>query len=85
MKATPYTTSTGIQIGCRYNESPKPMAITDKDMLYLQEALLATPAYIRSKHIYNATVALSTLGALLLVIISFLFTQDEYGIYTTTK
>jgi hypothetical protein len=74
MKATPYTTSTGIQIGCRYNESPKPMEITDKDMLYLQEALLATPAYIRNKHIYNATVALSTLGALLLVIISFLFT-----------
>ena len=50
------------------------MAITDKDMLYLQEALLATPAYIRSKHIYNATVALSTLGSLLIVIISFLFT-----------
>jgi len=42
-------------------------------MLYLQEALLATPEYIRSKHIYNATIAFSTLGALFITFAIFLF------------
>ena len=73
MKITPYTTSTGIQIGVRYKESPKPQPITDKDMIYLQEALLATPGYIRSKHIYNLTLALSTFGTLFLVFVALLF------------
>lgn len=67
MKNTPYTTSTGIQIGVRYKESPKPQPITDKDMIYLQEALLASPEYIRSKHIYNATLAFSLFAMLFVV------------------
>jgi hypothetical protein len=37
---TPYTTSTGIKIGSRYNESPKPQMIDDMDMLRLQRALI---------------------------------------------
>jgi hypothetical protein len=37
---TPYTTSTGIRIGSRYNESPKPQMIDDMDMLRLQRALI---------------------------------------------
>ena len=69
----PYTTSTGVQIGLRYNESPKPMPITDHDMLYLQEALLATPDYIHSKHLYNLTLAFSLLGALFLSFSCLLF------------
>jgi hypothetical protein len=73
-KQVPYVTSTGIQIGIGYiQRPPKPMPIDDKDMLYLQEALLATPEYIRSKHIYNATIALSTLGALFITFAIFLF------------
>ena len=73
-KQVPYVTSTGIQIGIGYiQRPPKPMPIDDKDMLYLQEALLATPEYIRSKHIYNTTIALSTLGALFITFAIFLF------------
>ena len=73
-KQVPYVTSTGIQIGIGYiQRPPKPMPIDDKDMLYLQEALLATPEYIRSKHIYNATIALSTLSALFITFAIFLF------------
>jgi hypothetical protein len=37
---TPYTTSTGIRIGSRHNESPKPQMIDDMDMLRLQRALI---------------------------------------------
>jgi len=37
---TPYTTSTGIKIGSRYNEYPKPQMIDDMDMLRLQRALI---------------------------------------------
>jgi len=37
---TPYTTSTGVKIGSRYNESPKPQMIDDMDMLRLQRALI---------------------------------------------
>ena len=37
---TPYTTRTGIKIGSRHNESPKPQMIDDMDMLRLQRALI---------------------------------------------
>jgi hypothetical protein len=73
-KQVPYVTSTGVQIGIGYiQRPPKPMPIDDKDMLLLQEALLATPEYIKSVHMYNATVALSTLVSLLVVFSIFLF------------
>jgi hypothetical protein len=73
MKTVPYTTSTGIKIGLRWNESPKPMAIDDKDMIRIQEAMLATPEYARSKRMYNLTTVLSTLAAALFVFGYFLF------------
>jgi hypothetical protein len=73
MKTVPYTTSTGIQIGLRWNESPKPMPIDDADMLFLQEALLATPGYIYSKRVYEVSVALSGMGFLFMVFWFFLF------------
>jgi hypothetical protein len=67
-KQAPYVTSTGIQIGIGYiQRPPKPMPIDDKDMLYLQEALLATPEYIKSKHLYNTTVAFSMFFGLALM------------------
>jgi hypothetical protein len=70
---TPYTTKTGIQIGCRYRENGITMPIDDPDMLFLQEALLATPEYIRQKHLHDAAVALSTLVGLFVVFAVFLF------------
>lgn len=73
MKTVPYTTTTGIKIGSRWNESPKPMPIDDLDMIFIQEALLATPEYVQSKRMYNLTIVLSTLAAALLMFSYFLF------------
>jgi len=42
MKVIPYTTSTGIQIGCRY-ESPKRIDYYSNDACALQSALLTRP------------------------------------------
>lgn len=73
MKQTPYTTKTGIQIGCRYQENGITMAIDDPDMIYLQEALLATPEYARNKRMYNLITVLSTFVAAFAVFGYFLF------------
>lgn len=73
MRTVPYTTTTGIKIGSRWNESPKPMPIDDLDMIFIQEALLATPEYARSKRMYNLTIVLSTLVAALFLFSYFLF------------
>jgi hypothetical protein len=73
MKQTPYTTKTGIQIGCRYQENGITMPIDDPDMIFIQEALLATPEYARSKRMYNLTIVLSTFVAAFLLFINFLF------------
>jgi hypothetical protein len=51
MKTTPYTTSTGVQIGCRYNESPKPMPIDDEDMIYIQSLFIHTPEWHRQRNL----------------------------------
>lgn len=57
----PYTTPTGIKIGCRYMESGKVAPIDDPDMLFLQEALLATPRYISTKRLHNIVMSISFL------------------------
>jgi hypothetical protein len=56
---TPYTTSTGIQIGIRYLERSKVAPVDDPDMLFLQEALLATPNYISTRRLHNRVMAIS--------------------------
>jgi hypothetical protein len=73
MKHIPYTTNTGIQIGSRYQENGITMPVDDPDMIRLQEALLATPEYARSKRMYNLTIVLSTFVATFLLFINFLF------------
>jgi hypothetical protein len=70
---TPYTTSTGLKIGSRYQENGITAPINDPDMLLIQEALLATPDYIRSKKIYRITIALSTLVGVFVVFYTLLF------------
>jgi hypothetical protein len=47
MKEIPYTTSTGVQIGLRHNESPKPMPIDDPDMIY-DSTLVYLPTRVAS-------------------------------------
>jgi len=51
MKTTPYTTSTGVQIGCRYKESPKPMPIDDEDMIYIQSLFIHPPEWHRQRNL----------------------------------
>ena len=60
MRTTPYTTSTGLQIGCRYNESPKPMPIDDEDMIYIQTLLIHTPRWHRQRNLERITLIVCT-------------------------
>jgi hypothetical protein len=55
----PYTTSTGIQIGIRYLERSVVAPIDDPDMLFLQEALLATSDYISTRRLHNIVMCIS--------------------------
>jgi hypothetical protein len=63
----PYTTSTGVKIGLRYNESPKPMPIDDPDMILLQGWLIQTPEWHRQRKIEKLVYG-SSMGVLLIVI-----------------
>lgn len=51
MKNIPYTTSTGIKIGSRWNESPKPMPIDDPDMIKIQGWLIQSPEWHRQRNL----------------------------------
>jgi len=70
---TPYTTSTGLKMGSRYQEHGTTAPVDDPDMIRIQEALLATPEYARSKRMYNLTIVLSTFAAAFLTFAFFLF------------
>ena len=69
---TPYTTSTGIQIGIRYLERSVVAPIDDPDMLLLQEALLATPNYISTKRLHARVSVLSYSVFILLISFTYL-------------
>ncbi len=71
MKTIPYTTSTGIQIGCRYNESPKPMPIEDEDMIYIQSLFIHPPKWHRQRNIDRITLIGCT-GAAVFISVVFL-------------
>ena len=66
MRTVPYTTSTGIQIGCRYNESPKPMPIDDEDMIYIQSLFIYTPEWHRQRNL-ERLVLIGCTGFVMLV------------------
>jgi len=69
----PYTTKTGVKIGCRYRENGNTMPISDPDMLFLQEALLSTPQYRKAKRIEAWVIRLSVAGLVFIAFYSFLF------------
>jgi hypothetical protein len=71
MRTTPYTTSTGVQIGCRYNESPKPMPIDDEDMIYIQTLFIHSPEWHRQRNLERLTLIVCT-GFVVFVAIAFL-------------
>jgi hypothetical protein len=66
MKTIPYTTSKGIQIGCRYNESPKPMPIDDEDMIYIQSLFIFPPEWHRQRNL-ERTVLIGCTGFVMLL------------------
>ena len=66
---TPYTTSTGIRIGSRYNESPKPQVIDDMDMLRLQRALIFSGRAQKQDNLVMIKNALA-IGWILLLIVA---------------
>ena len=60
MRTTPYTTSTGVQIGSRYNESPKPMPIDDEDMIYIQSLFIYPPEWHRQRNLERFALIVCT-------------------------
>jgi len=71
MKTIPYTTSKGIQIGCRYNESPKPMPIDDEDMIYIQSLFIHPPEWHRQRNVERLALFICT-GAVVFLSVAFL-------------
>jgi len=74
MKTIPYTTSKGIQIGCRYNESPKPMPIDDEDMIYIQSLFIHPPEWHRQRNV-ERLVLIGCTGFVMLLGIVLLMTN----------
>ena len=74
MKTIPYTTSKGVQIGCRHNESPKPMPIDDEDMIYIQTLFIHPPEWHRQRNVERLVLIVCT-GFLMFVGTVFLMTS----------
>lgn len=68
----PYTTSTGVKIGSRYQENGIISVIDDPDMLYLQTALLATPQQIKENKLERIGLYVIVLCILILLVTIFL-------------
>jgi hypothetical protein len=69
----PYKTKTGVQIGLRYNESPKPMPIDDSDMELIQGFLICSGRPYRQRRAEKLTVLLSSI-VLVFVMIALMVT-----------
>jgi hypothetical protein len=68
MKVIPYTTSTGVQIGLRHNESPKPMPIDDPDMITIQGWFICKPEWHKARNLERLVYMWSTILVLLILI-----------------
>ena len=68
MKEIPYTTSTGVQIGLRYNESPKPMPIEDQDMITIQGWFICKPEWHKARNLERLVYTWSAIFTLLILI-----------------
>lgn len=74
MKVIPYKTSTGVQIGLRYNESPKPMPIEDNDMLAVQSWFICDKGWHKKRTLETIALRVSA-GALVIVILGMWVTK----------
>jgi hypothetical protein len=74
MKVIPYTTSTGVQIGLRYNETPKPMPIDDSDMELIQSLFICSKEWHRQRNmerlVYGASVCMALIVMILYLMVS---------------
>ena len=68
LKNVPYTTKTGVRMGIRYNESPKPMPIDDSDMIAIQGWFICDKGWHKQRTIETIVLRISG-GVLLLVIL----------------
>ena len=69
MKVVPYTTKTGVKIGSRWNESPKPMPIDDPDMIAIQGWFIYPPEWHRARSLERVVYLWLTGFALLICIL----------------
>jgi hypothetical protein len=74
MKNVPYTTKTGVQIGIRYNESPKPMPIDDSDMIAIQGWFICGKEWHKQRTLETIVMRASA-GVLALVILGMWITK----------
>ena len=74
MKQVPYTTSTGLKIGSRWNESPKPMPIDDPDMELIQGLFIHSGKWHRQRRIERLFQNIS-LATALVIAIAFMMVQ----------
>jgi hypothetical protein len=75
MKQVPYTTSTGVKIGSRHNESPKPMPIDDPDMETIQGWFILPPELHRQRKIEKIVLRLSILFVLVILLSSLMVSK----------
>lgn len=68
MKNIPYTTSTGVKIGSRWNESPKPMPIDDPDMITIQSWFICKPQWHKARSVERIVTIVCTTIALLIML-----------------
>ena len=68
MRNIPYTTKTGVKIGLRWNESPKPMPIDDPDMILIQSWLICSPEWHRARNMERIVYGWSTAVLVLIII-----------------
>jgi len=73
MKNVPYTTSTGVKIGYRWNESPKPMPIDDPDMITIQGWFIEAPEIHHRRNLEKIIVTSMTSLAIILMILMGIF------------
>ena len=69
MRNVPYTTRTGVKIGSRWNESPKPMPIDDPDMIAIQSWFICKPEWHKARSMERIVYIWGTVFAILLCIL----------------
>lgn len=65
----PYTTSTGVKIGSRWNESPKPMPIDDPDMITIQSWFICKPEWHKARNMERVVMIGCTSFAVLIMLV----------------